>query len=168
MTYQSFLRPFVERQAEPHTLTADEARDALLTAAADGEEWAATVVSEAVRARCLRNIKEQRQAPHRAAFTDARGRKRTVNTAVSLPVRDEASGDVIAHQLVIEWDMGAEQLNAVMARLSQAALEVRGRVQVARALLDSIGRHPKAKTAREAWLADGRSIDEIDLSAGAA
>lgn len=165
MNYQSFLRPFVERQSEPHTLTADEACDALLRAAADGQGWAKTVIAESVRARCLRNIKEQRQAPHRASFIDARGRKRTVNTAVSLPVRDDGSGDVIAHQLVIEWDMDAEQLNGVMARLSQAALEVRGRVQVARALLDALARHPECATARDAWAADGRSVDEIDLSA---
>lgn len=167
MTYQSFLRPYVERKAEPHTLTADDAAPALMAAFAEGKPWAIAAVQEAARAKCLRDIKEQRRAPHRATFIDSKGRARTVHTAVSQPVRDEDSGDIIAHQLVIEWDMDAAQLNAVMARLSSAAVELRGRIQVARALLDAMGRHPEAKTAREAWAADGRALNEIDLRAAA-
>lgn len=169
MTYQSFLRPYVERQAEPHTLTAEQAADALMKAFSDEQPWAVAVVREAVRARCLRNIKEQRQAPHRAEFVDSKGRRRSVNTAVSLPVRDVGTGDVVAHQLVIEWDMDAARLNDVLVRLSRDAREVRGRIQVAQALLAALSRHPECKTARQAWIADGRSINEINLStAGAA
>jgi hypothetical protein len=167
MNYQSFLRPFVERKAEPHTITADDACAALMDAFAEQEPWAIAVVHESVRARCLRNIKEQRQAPHKATFIDTKGRARAVNTALSRPIRDEDSGDVVAHQLVIEWDMDAAQLNAVLAHLSQSAVELRGRIQVARALLDALARHPKCKTAREAWTADGKALDSIDLRAAA-
>lgn len=164
MTYDEFISEFVDR-SEPHTITATEATAALLDLADAHDPWAVSKVAELVRSQLVGDIKKRRKAPHQATYTDSGGRKRRINTMISQPVVDRESGDVVAFQGVLEWDMDAAQLNAYLAKLQRDSREVRDRIEAVRALLDAMQRHPECPTAREAWLADGRSLTEIDLSA---
>lgn len=164
MSYDEFFADHVNR-SEPHTVTATEAASALLSLALAGEIWAQQALFEKARAALTKDIKEARQAASVITYTDAVGKKRRMKTAVSVPVRDDDSGDVEAFQLVLVWDMDAAALNALLADLQRQSREVRERITAVRALLDALARHPECATAREAWLADGRSVDEIDLSA---
>ena len=166
MTYPEFFAEFVERD-EPHTVSATEAAAALLDLALAGEPWARSALFDKARASLVKEVKEARQAASTITFTDAVGQKRRLKTAVSRPHRDPLTGDV-AVQLDLLWDMDQAGLFDLLADLQRSSREVRQRVAAVRALLDALERHPECTTAREAWVADGRSVDEIDLSAGAA
>ncbi len=130
-----------------------------------GEVWALSRLTDLARASLLKDIKERRQASSVVLFTDGAGRKRRMKTAHSRPQRDEATGEVTSWQLVLAWDMDAEALNALLLDLQRSHREAGQRVAAVRELLDVLARHPECATAREAWLADGRRLDEIDLSA---
>lgn len=164
MSYEAFIRDYIDR-SEPHTDTATDAARDLLAEARAGEPWALTKLFDLARASLVREIKERRAAAHVITYIDGNGKKRRMNAAVSQPVYDEKSGEVAHYNLVIEWDMDARQLNRLMAQLQNAATEVAERRSAVRALLDALAAHPECATARDAWLAEGRSLDEIDLSA---
>lgn len=159
-----FLRQFVDRN-EPHTISASEAAATLLDLALAGELWARDRLYLLARAALTKEIKEQRQSASIVQFTDGAGRKRRMKTAHSRPLVNEDTGEVESFQLVLAWDMDAAALNALLAELQRSSREVRERIAAVRALLDALARHPECATAREAWAADGRSVDEIDLSA---
>lgn len=164
MSYDDFLAQHVARD-EPHTLTATEAAASLLDLALAGEVWARDKMFDLARAALIKEIKERRQAASIVVYTDGAGRKRRMKTAVSRPQVNRETGEVESYQLVLAWDMDAEALNAVLLDLQRSSREVRERINAVRALLDALERHPRCRTARDAWLADGRSVDEIDLSA---
>lgn len=164
MSYDQFISEFVDR-AEPHTVSADDAAASLLDLALAGEGWALQHVYADLRAMELKNIKQRRQAASVVTFTDGSGRKRRMNTAVSRPQFDRATGELKSWQLVLAWDMDAAALNAHLLILQRESLEVRDRINAVRALLDALARHPECATARDAWAADGRTVAEIDLSA---
>jgi transcription elongation GreA/GreB family factor len=164
MSYEDFLGDYVDRD-EPHTVSATDAARQLLDLAVAGELWARQRVFELTRAALIKEIKERRQAASEITFTDGAGRKRRMKTAHSRPMVNRESGEVESYQLVLAWDMDAEALNALLLDLQRSSREVRERIAAVRALIDALARHPECTTAREAWTADGRSTDEIDLSA---
>ncbi len=163
-TYDEFIGDYVIRD-EPHTVSATEASSALLSLALAGETWAQDRLYELARAALVKDIKDRRQAASVITFTDGAGRKRRMKTAVSRPQVDQESGESAGWQLVLAWDMTAEELNALLLDLQRSSREVRERITAVRALLDALAAHPECATAREAWQAEGRSLDEIDLSA---
>lgn len=163
MSYPDFYAEYVARD-EPHTVSATEAAAALLDLALAGETWARSALFEKARAALVKEIKESRQAASTITFTDAGGHKRRLKTAVSRPHHDPITGDV-AVQLDLLWDMDETGLFDLLADLQRSSREVRQRVAAVRALLDALAKHPECTTAREAWTAEGRSFDEIDLSA---
>lgn len=165
MSYDEFLSDYVTRRGEPHTVTATDAAAALLDLALAGEMWARDRLFTLTRAALVGEIKERRQADSVVMFTDGSGRKRRMKTAISRPQVDRDSGEVESYQLVLAWDMDAAALNDLLRDLQRNSRELRERIAAVRALLDALDRHPECSTARDAWLAAGRSVDEIDLSA---
>lgn len=167
MNLTLWLRPYVERPAEPHALSAEDAAHDLLALALTGEEGAAEAVRSRLRDALTREIKAQRQSGH--VTTLVAGKRRTrIKTMPSKPLVSVDTGEQMGWSLTDLWDMTNDELAALLQRQLRERVSVGDRITVTRRLLDALLRHPKAKTARDAWAADGRSIDEVNLSAGAA
>lgn len=159
-----WLRDFTDRTAEPHALTARDAAEALLSHFEAGEDWTRDVLLGHLADSLTRRIKSARQAGH--VTTLVRGNRRsTVKTMPSRPQVDPDTGEQLGWSLADLWDLDAAGLREVLAAQTSEQQGVIDRITVTRRLLEVLSRHPECETARCAWLADGRSIDEIDLSA---
>jgi hypothetical protein len=159
-----WLRPYTERAAEPHALSARDAAEHLLAQHTAGEPWAQEVLLSHLTDSLTRRIKAARQAGH--VTTLIRGKRRArVKTMPSRPHVDQQTGEQLGWSLADLWDLDATGLRAVLAAQTSEQQGVIDRITVTRRLLDALARHPECTTAREAWLAEGRSHDEIDLSA---
>lgn len=164
MNVTAWLRPYVERQAEPHALSAEDAARDLLALALAGDEDAAAAVEARLRDSLTREIKTQRQNGHVTTLV-AGGRRSQVKTMPSKPLVSPDTGEQLGWSLTDLWDMTADDLAALLQRQLRERQSVSDRIAVTRRLLDALARHPDCATARQAWVADGRSLDEIDLSA---
>lgn len=167
MNLTAWLRPYVQRPAEPHALTADDAAADLLDLALSGDTDAAAVCRGVLRDSLTRLIKSQRQAGHVTTLV-AGARRSRVKTMPSQPVVDDSTGEQLGWSLTDLWDMTHPQVQAQLYRWQRERQQVSDRIAVYRAVDRCMTAHPECATAREAWLADGRSTDKIDLSAGAA
>ena len=164
--WRNLLTEYAGRcQVEPHTDVATDMAQALLDLYAAREPIGTTKVFEATRALCIEALKDFIAEPSKVTVITRSGRAYKKRTAVSRATLDRETGELVGYQMVIEWDMTSVELNALLADLTRNASELRVRISVVRALLDALDRHPECRTAREAWIADGRSTEQIDLSA---
>lgn len=164
--FQNIKTGFVERMSEEsHTLLAGEFADVVLDAYAADEVWADSIVRTALHNYCRERLNEAHKQLHGVRAVMSSGRVRMVTASTIKRVRDEASGDIVGLQRAALWDFTRPELESELRELLSGRQELNDRIEVRRELLAAMDRHPECSTVREAWLADGRSLDEIDLSA---
>ena len=91
------------------------------------------------------------------------GRRARKTVAYSISTRAADSGQIVGQQMQAWWEMSRpamEQLRADMAVQGERIGDV---VTAIDRILEAWDRHPKCRTPREAWEADGHSVNEIDL-----
>lgn len=164
MTWMNLLAVGIDRlRDEPHSDIADDMARELLDQ--QGEPWADAIIVTAVRDHCREALNKAHKELTSFTVITRAGRQRKVNSSAVQRVRDKASGDIIGVQRHDWWDYDLAQMDALLDETLRSRQEITERVDLYRAVRDSLARHPECTTAREAWLADGRDLAEIDLSA---
>lgn len=164
MNLTTWLREYADRNAEPHAYSATDAAFDLLDLALTGEEWAVDAVRAELKDSLTKRIKAQRQSGHTTAVLLGK-RRSEVKTMPAVPMVSADTGEQLGWSLTDLWDMDAAGLRDLLTRQEKERRQVGDRIAVTRALLAALAAHPECTTARCAWLADGRSVSEIDLSA---
>lgn len=164
MNLTAWLRPYVDRLNEPHAMSAEDAAHDLLDLALSGDDDAAEACRSRLRESLTREIKSQRQAGHTTTLVAGK-RRAKVKTMPSRPLVSVDTGEQMGWNLSDLWDLNLTDLGALLQRQLRERLSVSDRIIVTRRLLACLERHPECATAREAWLADGQSLTEIDASA---
>lgn len=136
----------------------------LVTEAWRGRQpWAGDVMGRWQREGAERDYERAHAALNTTVYVTASGIRKRKTTSYSTPRRSADSGDV-AYVQASFWDYDrpafARKREEIVAQ-SDRLTEV---VTAMELVLDAWSRHPNARTAREAWLADGRSLGEIDLT----
>ena len=164
MNLSTFLAPYIARQAEQHAQSAEDAAFDLIDQVLDGDDDARQVALLSLRDSFTRQIKVGRQAGHVTTLV-AGNRRAPVKTMPSQPLVSAESGEQLGWSLTDLWDMDADGLQELLRRQLKERQQVSDRIAVTRSLIAALAAHPECATARCAWLADGRSFTEIDLSA---
>lgn len=156
--------------ADPDRLTDEIAADlvAFVQAAhAAGEYWAAQTMQRWEVEGATRDYNRAHKAVHAVTYIRRDGTRVRKTTSYSRPVRAAESGEIVAMQMQTWWGWSRAEVAEQYAEIGLQTARI-GEVRSAlRQLLDVMDQHPECDTAREAWLADGRALDEIDLSAAA-
>lgn len=134
------------------------------TAHAAGEHWAAEVLTRWGSAGADADYTRVFKNRNSVTYITADGRRVRKTVAYSLPQRSVESGQVIGRQLQAWWEMSPAAVGLLRDEIAQQGDRLADLLVALDLLLAAIARHPKAKTVGEAWLADGRSVDEIDLA----
>ena len=100
---------------------------------------------------------------HSVTYIRRDGRRVRKTTSYSRPVRSAESGEIVGQQLQAWWGYSRTQLVELLRDMVGQVDNLGDVVYALRQLVAAMDRHPHAKTAREAWEADGRSVSEIDL-----
>lgn len=164
MNLTNWLREYSDRTAEPHAYSATDAAFDLFDLALSGEQWAVDAVRAELKDSLTKRIKSQRQAGHTTAVLLGK-RRSEVKTMPAVPRVSVETGEQLGWSLADLWDMDETALRDLLTRQERERRQVGDRIAVTRALLTALAAHPECTTARCAWLAEGRSIGEIDLSA---
>ena len=160
MSVTTWLRRYVDRKAEPHSESATDAAFDLLERAESGEQWAREATLIRLRDALTREIKTARQSGYTTTLVKGE-RRATVKTMPSQASVDPTTGEQLSWQLTELWDMNEAQLSELLAAQIRERRSADDRVTVTRKVLAVLKAHPDCATARCAWLADGRSLDEV-------
>ena len=168
MTSESPYWQIVAEMAEesPQALNREQAEDLLsrLDAAdAQGEYWAAEVLTRWAREGALRDYNVVHKKVHGITCITRDGRRVRKTTSYSRPVRASESGDIIGYQLQTWWGYSKTKLVELRRDLADQGARIADVVESVDLLITAMDRHPECTTARDAWEADGHDIAEIDL-----
>lgn len=130
---------------------------------AAGEPWAYEVIDRWSRVGAQGDYNKAFKACNSVTVYTARGKKRKT-TAYSRPKRSPESGEIVGYQMQTWWGMGRMEIAELERDLAIQVDQVADSLEQVRALAAAMDRHPDCATAADAWVADGRSLDEIDLS----
>lgn len=166
-TYWQMVRDLVESgdaAGRPKHEIRQEIVHHVHAAHADGEEWAADVLtrwSESGADADYTRVNKDRNA---VTYIRADGRRVRKTVAYSRPKRDAMSGAVVGRQMQAWWAMSRAAIEELRNEMAQQADRVADVVAALDLLLAAMDRHPECTTAREAWEAAGHHIGEIDLA----
>jgi len=163
IAWQNLLSRYIDQmEDQPHTDLARQMADELLDS---DDPWARSKVEQAVTSLCIKALNDAHKDLHSVTVTLRNGRKRKVTSSSVRQVRNSRSGDIVGLQRADWWAYDLAGIEAELVTVMNETAESREREQVLRAVRDVMRAHPDCTTAREAWAAEGRSVDEIDLSA---
>lgn len=138
------------------------------SANAAGEAWAADVIGRWESAGADADYTRVFKDMNTITYVRADGRRMRKTVAYSRGMRSRASGEIIGRQMQAWWGMSRAAILELRRELYGQGERIADAVAALDQLLAAMDRHPDCATARDAWEADGRSVDEIDLSAVAA
>lgn len=134
---------------------------------ADGEQWASEVLMRWERNGADEDYGGAHKNLNTTTYIRADGRRVRKTVSYSRPVRSAVSGEIVGQQLQAWWHYSRAQLVELRRDMATQERQLADVVQAIGQLIDAMDRHPECETAREAWEADGRSVDEIDLGGAA-
>lgn len=165
--YWAMVRKLVdsgqEQSIPKHDLTAEIVTN-VYKADNDGEDWAAEVLDRWALAGASKDYTESYKDANHVTFIRADGRRQRKTVAYSRPMRDKADGTIVGRQMQAWWGMSrvaVAELRAEMAESAERQLDI---IAMLDRIIAAMDRHPQCATAAEAWQADGRDLDEIDLA----
>lgn len=138
--------------------------DYVLNAHAAGEPWAVEVLTRWDSEGADRDYSDAHKALNSITYIRADGRKVRKTTSYSRPTRSPESGEIVGQQMQAWWDMDRNELVALRSDMESQSDRLTDVVKAISRLIDALDRHPEISTAKEAWLAEGRSLEEIDLN----
>lgn len=150
-------------QRRPKRDISDEIVARVHEACESGERWATDVLERWDREGAERDYEAAHGSLNTTTYIRADGTRAKKTTSYSMPQRDVASGDVVAYVQCSFWDYDRPSLLGKRAEMAAQGARIADAVAAMDQVLDAWGRHPDCATAREAWEADGRSVDEISL-----
>jgi hypothetical protein len=161
--WKNLLSAGIDRlDSEPHTDIASDMADRIMDRL--DEPWAQAVARAALHEHCRAALNRAHKAAHSVQAVTRSGRVRPITSSVSRKVRASDSGDIVGRQRTLVWNYRLAEIEAYCDELVRVGAEHRERMQAWFRVRDAVRRHPDL-TAAQAWVADGRSLDEIDLSA---
>lgn len=161
--WKNFLTAGIDRlDHEPHTVIASDMADKLMRRL--DEPWVLGIVRTALHEYCRQALNEAHKTTHSVTAITGSGRRRRITSSVSKKKRDPGTGDVVARERTLVWNYRLAEIEAYCDELIRIGTEHRERQQAWLAVRDAVRLHPEM-TAAEAWTAEGRSLDEIDLTA---
>lgn len=131
-----------------------------------GEPWALDVIERWEREGAERDYEAAHTALNTTTYIRHDGKRVKKTTSYSTPVRASDSGEVAYVQQSF-WDYERAPFVGKRNEMAAQGARIEDVVAAMDLVLAAWDRHPDALTAREAWTADGRSIDEIDLNEAA-
>lgn len=149
---------------EPHTDVASDLADRVMDAYRAAEPWAVFHVESAVYEACRDALNKAHKATNSVTAITRAGRVRRITASASAKVRAADSGEIVGWQRSTVWSYGLAEIERYCDDLLRIGVEHRERQQAWFAVRDAVRKHPEM-TAAQAWLAEGRSLAEIDLSA---
>lgn len=163
--WQNLLTAGLTRMdSEPHTDVASDMADRVMDAYRAAEPWAVWHVESAVYDSCREALNKSHKAANSVTAITRAGRIRRITSSASSKVRASDTGEIVGWQRSTVWNYRLAEIEAYCDDLLRIGTEHRERQQAWFAVRDAVRKHPSL-TAAEAWLAEGRSLTEIDLSA---
>jgi hypothetical protein len=150
-------------QGRPKHEIREEITHLVQAAHADGEHWAAETLMRWERDGADDDYTRVFKDMNTTTFIRADGRRTRKTVAYSRPRRSAESGEIVGRQMQAWWGMARPAVEALRHELSAQGDRIADSVAGLDRVLAAMDRHPECATAREAWEADGRSVDEIDL-----
>lgn len=149
---------------QPKQLMAEEIVGHVNAAHAAGEPWATEVLMRWDRDGANRDYTSSHKKINGVRFLRRDGRKVRNTTSYSRPARSADSGEIIGQQLQVWWGMSRAELYELRTDMANQADRLGLTVEALDLLIAAMDRHPDCQTVREAWQADGHSVNEIDLA----
>jgi hypothetical protein len=134
------------------------------TADAAEEPWAADVLTRWIVAGAGDDYSKVFKDQNHVTYIRADGTRTKRTVGYSRPQRSKETGAVVGWQMQAWWFMSRAAIEELRLELLGQGVRLADVVAALDLILSAMDRHPKAKTACEAWLADGHSVDEIDLA----
>lgn len=134
------------------------------TAHADGEPWAAEVLSRWCTAGAGEDYTHIFKDLNTTTYIRADGQRVRKTVGYSRPKRDKESGEIIGRQMQAWWGMSRAAIAELRQEMFAQGERLSDVVVALDQLLAAMDRHPGALTARDAWEADGRDVGEIELA----
>lgn len=161
--YRQHVADLASAQDVPKAEVAASLVEFVLAGHAAGEPWADQTMQRWEREGAARDYSAAHKSLHSITYIRRDGRRVRKTTSYSRAVRSENSGDIVAMQMQSWWTWTRAEVAEQFADIGVQTARI-GEVRNAlRQLLEVMDRHPECETAREAWLAEGRALDEIDL-----
>lgn len=130
-----------------------------------GESWAADVLARWEAAGADADYTKVFKDLNTVTYIRADGRRVRKTVAYSRPMRSQVSGEIVGRQMQAWWGMSRAAILDLRREVVEQSVRLSDVIAALDALLSAMDRHPECATAREAWEADGRNVDEIDLGA---
>lgn len=130
---------------------------------ADGEPWAAQVLTRWQAKGADDDYGTAHKNLNKVTYIRANGRRVRKTTSYSRSIRSPESGEIVGQELQVWWGYNRAQLVDLQRDISTQERHLADVVEAIGRLVAAMDRHPECATAREAWEADGHSVDEIDL-----
>lgn len=132
------------------------------------EYWAAETLTRWALEGARRDYNNVHKKVHGVMCITRGGRRVRKTTSYSRPIRSDDSGEIIGYQLQAWWGFGRVQLLELRRDIAEQIERQNDSLEAIDRLIAAMERHPDARTARDAWEADGHSVSEIDLGEAAA
>jgi hypothetical protein len=137
----------------------------VLVALDAGEQWAVEVVERWQREGAEADYERAHRALNTTTYIRRDGRRVRKTVSYSQPKRAVDTGSVVEYRQMSFWDYSLAEL---LDKHGEIVAQGGRLAEIAAALglvIAAMRRHPGCRTARDAWLADGHDLGEIDLSA---
>lgn len=162
--YRQWVADLASNGAKPKHELAEEIAAHVQHAAAAGETWAYEVLSRWEREGAGKDYSKAHKELNSVTYITRDGRRKKKTASYSRPARSPESGEIVGYQMQTWWGMDRMALAELERDLAIQVDQVADSLAQVRALADAMDRHPECATAADAWIADGHSLDEIDLS----
>lgn len=168
MSRESAYRQMVADLAATGDLLNDEIAaqiaNTVHAAHAAGEPWADYVLQRWDTAGASKDYREAYKELHSVRLHTRDGRVVKKTIAYSRPKRSAESGEVVGTQLQSFWLMRRPEIEDLLRDIATQKTRLAEVIETLQEVLAVMDRHPECETACDAWLAEGRGLDEIDLS----
>lgn len=162
--YRQWVADLASNGIRPKHELAEEILAYVHHANAAGEPWALEVLTRWEREGSGRDYTNAHKELNSVTYIRRDGRRVKKTTSYSRPKRSTESGEIVGYQMQTWWAMDRTQIGELERDLSNQSAQMADAHTQVRAIAAAMDRHPECDTAADAWVTDGRSLDEIDLS----
>jgi len=169
-TYWDTVRGLVDSgytQGRPKHEIAAEIISLVESGLDDGEAWAKETMSRWLAAAAAADYTRIFKDLNHVTYIRADGRRVRKTVAYSRPQRSVATGEIIGRQMQAWWGMSRAAVEDLRSEMFEQGERIDDVITALDHLVAAMDRHPECSTAREAWEAEGRSVEEINLGGAA-
>lgn len=166
--YWQTVRDLADTASGPKHEIREDLVNRVHTAHDAGEPWAAETLTRWSVQGADRDYTRVVKDMNTVTYVRRDGRRVRRTVAYSMPKRSKEDGAIEGRQMQAWWGMSRAAVESLRMELFAQAQRLTDSVTALDQLLSAMDEHPECRTAREAWEAAGRSLDEIDLGEVAA